>query len=407
MRKQRSVLLQLMALLGCCAIPMLACGVTGTNSGGAPSVTPSPTPIPCGTAATGSALVWVHSQQVVGRIPASAASVTLSNFVYPLGIQDEGAVGNAPTPAIIAIAPDARHLAVAIRQIVPFSLEDNPYIVDTSTHAVTKIPLTHPITSTQPNQPNRIFAWADTHTLIIFPGTGSPVLSYDLNTNALTTLDGTTDAIEGVVRCSTLFYMTYSGISSQSHPVVPEQIHRYDLASHAALGAPITIGTAGTWGGAEGQIFFGGWDVSADGAHLAYQHLTTTVSGGGSDMTQTSQWFAANADGSGAVSILPSLTSNGPSYLAISPDGAQVAVTSADPAPNVASGTLSGGATRFYDSPNGYSHPAWRADSQAFYASTLSYVDTSDSIALFALGSGAHATGSTATSSASNPVSLP
>ena len=190
--------------------------------------------------------------------------------------------------------------------------------------------------------------------------------------------------------------MTYTGISVPASPVVPELIHRYDLASHAAIGAPITIGTVGTWGGAEGEVFYGGWDVSADGAHIAYQSLASTVTGGGSDMTQSSHWYAANADGSSAVSILPGLTSNDPAYLAISPDGAQVAVTSADPAPNVASGPMSGGATRFYDSPNGFSRPAWRADSQAFYASKLQYIDASDIIAQFPLGAGAHATGSTA-----------
>jgi hypothetical protein len=68
---------------------------------------------------------------------------------------------------------------------------------------------------------------------------------------------------------------------------------------------------------------------------------------------------------------------------------------------------MSGGATRFYDSPNGFSHPAWRADSQAFYASKLQYIDASDTIAQFLLGAGAHATGSTAISPGDMPVSLP
>lgn len=409
MSRYKHVLIRLAVLLGCCALPILACSIgpsTSTGSG-TPTVAPTATPIPCATAATGSALVWVHAQQVRGRIPASAATTTLSNFVYPLGIQDENAVGNAPTPTFIAVAPDAHHLAVAITQYVPFQVEFNPYIVDAATHAVTKVPLAHPVTNAQQDQPQRLFAWADSHTLIIFPGGNSPAQSYDLSTNVLTPLAGTNGAIEGVVRCSTLFYMTYTGINPSNSPVVPEMIHRYDLSTHAAVGAPITIGTAGTWHGAEGQIFFGGWDVSADGEHIAYQKLSTTVTGGGSDMTQTSQWFSANADGSGAVSILPSLTSNSPSYLAISPDGAQVAVTSANPAPNVASGPLSGGATRFYDSPNGFSHPAWRADSQVFYASTLQYRDTTDTIAMFTLGAGAHASGATAVSPGDMPVSLP
>jgi hypothetical protein len=324
-----------------------------------------------------------------------------------LGIQDENAVGNAPTPTFIAVAPDAHHLAVAITQYVPFSIEFNPYIVDTSSHMVTKVPLVHPVTNAQADQPQRLFAWADSHTLIIFTGASSPVQAYDVTTNTLTTLSGTDGAIEGVVRCSTLFYMTYTGISVPGSPVVPELLHRYDLASHAPIGAPITIGTSGTWGGAEGQIFYGGWDVSADGTHIAYQSLATTETGGGTGMTQSSHWYSANADGSSAVSILPSLTSNDPAYLAISPDGSQLAVTSADPAPNVASGPMSGGATRFFDSPNGFSRPAWRADSQAFFASTLPYIDTSDTIAQYLLGAGTHATGSTAIAPGDMPASLP
>jgi hypothetical protein len=68
---------------------------------------------------------------------------------------------------------------------------------------------------------------------------------------------------------------------------------------------------------------------------------------------------------------------------------------------------MSGGVTRFYDSPNGFSRPAWRADSQAFYASTLQYIDPSDTIAQFPLGAGAHATGSTAITPGNMPVSLP
>ena len=52
----------------------------------------------------------------------------------------------------------------------------------------------------------------------------------------------------------------------------------------------------------------------------------------------TSTWFAANADGSGAVAILPKLTSESGARMAISPDATQVAVTNANPTPNVASG---------------------------------------------------------------------
>jgi hypothetical protein len=81
------------------------------------------------------------------------------NFMYPLGIPDEGAVGNQPFLSFTAIAPDAAHLAVAVQQDVPFMEEYNPYIVDTSTHAVTRVMLASPIHIANSDTAPRLFAW--------------------------------------------------------------------------------------------------------------------------------------------------------------------------------------------------------------------------------------------------------
>jgi hypothetical protein len=79
----------------------------------------------------------------------------------------------------------------------------------------------------------------------------------------------------------------------------------------------------------------------------------------------SSKFYAANADGSGKVQILSQGTSNSPAFMVISPNGAQVAVTAANPTPNVLSGSMSGGGLRAY-TPDSDSAPAWLADNSGF-----------------------------------------
>jgi hypothetical protein len=344
----------------------------------------------------------------MGTIPAGGSPTTLSNFVYPLGIPDENAVGNAPFPGFTAIAPDAHHLAVAIIQYAPNFTEYDPYIVDTTSHAVTRVPLPHQITTWSEQTPRRLFAWANTNTLIIF---GDTAYSYDVPSNTLSTLPGISGAVEGVVRCSTLYYLTFgtfapltAGSDPNHNTVAPTLIHRYDLSSHTAIGAPITIGQASTYGGAEGQIDYGGWDASPDNSHLAYQAETVTFSGGQAHIA--SHWFAANADGSSAVAILPVATANTGARMSISPHGDWVAVTSANPAPNVLAAPMSGGATHFFDSPTGATQPAWRADNTTFLSGPAELDSTSPVTTAYSTGGAIHSNGVSAHTNAHDPATL-
>jgi len=323
---------------------------------------------------------WVTGQQVSGTI-GGAGTTVLSDFHYPLGIPDENAVGNSPYPAFITIAPDARHLAVVIAQVVPFAVEYNPYIVDTSTHAVTSLPPTARISVASEAVPQRILAWADNNTLLIFSGSASrgssspSALSYDVSTSSLSSLPGlAASPVEGEVRCGILYYLEYTAFnpipgdtSGNHYQHGTGRLHRYDLSTHSEIGSPITLGDTSTYGGAEGQILSMGWDVSADGLHLVYQQTTATL-GGSSGLITSSQFFAANSDGSGAHPILntaPSVTSNDMTYMTISPDGSHVAVANANPTPNVATDSLSGGSVRVY-APDAVGQPAWLADSSGF-----------------------------------------
>jgi hypothetical protein len=401
-----------------CLIAFGACAVTGGGTGGSTTSggTATPTPKPCSTHATTTALTYASGPNLAGAIPAppgapSSPLGTISNFVYPLGIPDEGAVGNQPFLSFTAIAPDAAHLAVAVQQDVPFMEEYNPYIVDTATHAVTRVMLASPIHIANSDTAPRLFAWADTHTLIIFAnpplsgGPAGPSYRYDINTKALTPLKGVDGAIEGVVRCGVLFYSTlskFSGLGDANHTQVATiRINRYDLASATAIGAPIDIGKASTYGGAEGAIDYAGWDASPDGSHIVYQKEAVAA---GPNITST--WFAANADGSGAVPILPKVTSQNGARMAISPDATQVAVTNANPTPNVASGPVSGGSTVFYDTPVGYSQPAWLANSKGFFSDSGSF-SSPLKFALFSPCGSSHCNGTPAVVKASYPATLP
>lgn len=344
----------------------------------------------------------------------AGAVATLSNFTYPLGITHENAVGNAPSPSFIAVAPDAAHLAVAIRQIVPFSTEYDPYIVDVSTHAVIKVPLSTPITTASEGSPRRLFTWADNHTLVLFEQGGSDKNTYGFNiqTGALTQLHGIQGALEGVARCGTLFYETLgaAALVSSSDPnhatAAPTLIHRYNLATSVEIGTPLNIGDATTSGGSEGVIDRGGWDASRDGTKLVYQHETATFTNNA--LKLSSQWFAASADGSNATAILPHLTSNTGAFMSIAPNGQVVAVTNANPSPNVVSGPLPGSSSSievFYDAPSATGLPAWYPYSNSFYA-TGGQDYSPAGLEVFTLGTASHATG-TVIGPGVFPASLP
>ena len=317
---------------------------------------------------------WVSGQtqaQVIGSIDC-APTTTLSTFTYPLGLPHEGEFGGASLVAL-AWAPDAQHLVVAV------SVNDGPtralfpYIVDTTTHAVTRVLLPESALVSEKGAVNRVFAWVDNHTLLIFGGfsggtagsAGTVTYSYDLTSASLTPLPGVTAAYEGVVRGSTLFYLEItplSQIGTSGRYKGSARLHRYDLTSHREIGTPLTLGDTSTFNGAEGDVTLMGWDASPDGTHIAYQQTSVSTSGSGQPAI-TSKFFAARADGSGAIAILSGAISTSPAYLAISPDGKLVAVTNAQPTPTVLSGSMSGGSAHYYQ-PDADGPPVWLNSTQ-------------------------------------------
>jgi hypothetical protein len=321
----------------------------------------------------------------------------------------------------MVVSPDGAHIAVDEDVFVPFTEEIYPYVVDTTTHAVTRVVL--PSYPRTPDEEPRMLAWADNHTLVVFQGStnrgGSPTTTYtyDITTHTATALPGVTNGVEGVVRCSTLYWMDTGAFTALSPAdpnqtsTAPERIHRYDLTTHSELSSPITIGVAVTTAGSEGQVDFAGWDVSRDNTRLVYQQLSVTSSGGA--LHESSRFFAASADGTGAVPILtgpPLVTSTTGAYLAISPDGTRVAVTNAQETPTVATGSITGtGGTLIY-TPDALGLPAWLPDSSGFLSTSVDQSPATSDIYQYLLSTppvGGRVPGTEVQPQGSDPATLP
>ncbi|HEX9068939.1 MAG TPA: hypothetical protein VF807_09225 [Ktedonobacterales bacterium] len=394
------------------ALAFGACSLGGSGAG----VPPTATPNPCATHATTTAIAWAEAgdKQIHGSLGGGAPGV-LSNFTYPLGVPDETFEAATVLPGFLTFSPDGHHIAVDMRVYVPFARDNNIYIVDTATHAVTHV--TALALGPDPQgQEARQLAWADNHTVIAMPGPRGPggsaaAYSYDITTNTATALPGVTNAIEGVVRCGTLFYSDLSAGSTLSDPnhttVFHERIHRYDLASHAEVGSPLTISDAFTYGGAEGEISYAGWDVSRDGTRIVWQQGVVSSS----TMDITSTFHSANADGSGAGLILtgpPAATAHAYARMAISADGTKVAVTGAAPTPSVITGPVTGGGGIRYYTPDQIEQPAWLPDNSGFLAGGDGFTPGIEQYLLATpLNAAGQAPGTTAHANGYYPATLP
>jgi hypothetical protein len=368
-------------------LALAACSATSASTP-PPAATATATPLPCNTHATTTAIVWDEGQQIHGGIGGAAPS-QLSSFRYPLGLPDEGFAGTQTVPGFLVVSPDGAHLAVDEIVFVPFIEELYPYVVDTATHAVTRVIL--PAYPRTPGEELRQLAWADNHTLVVFPGnsnrggSSTDTYTYDITTHTAAALPGVTNGVEGVLRCSTLYWMDIGPFTALSPAdpnhtsTAPERIHRYDLASQTEIGSPITIGVAVTFGGSEGQVDFAGWDVSRDNTKLVYQRLSVTSLAG--TVHESSQFFAANVDGTDVTPILtgpPPVTSTTGAHLAIAPDGTQVAVTNAQGTPTGATGPITGtGGTLVY-TPDATGLPVWLPDSSGFLTARVDQTPASD-----------------------------
>lgn len=389
-------------------------------SGCATSSAPTPAGTPqsvlnqvCGTTSTATARSWVDStRQIVGSINGGAVG-QISNFLYPLGLPFEDVM--APTrPGFTAWAPDGKHLATLLEVTTPNGIMSYPFVVDTTTHVATHVQLPTNMQMASPIEMEwareRSITWADNDDLLIFAVMPAPLeiggtsasatttYRYRLSTQTLTPMLGVTTAIQGVVRCDTLFYLELLQMK-QFQACAPgpgstifywylggARLRRYSLAAQAPTGQPYGLGeTASCPDYYHGEVDAMGWDVTADGKTLAYQR--TIIAGGslsnpsGYPAVKTVSQFQMVATGNPATpaSILSGAISNANAYLAIAPDQKQIAVVASNslvigvpstPDPLVYTGFLGGGAATTHN-PSSGGLPAWYADSTGFDTSAL------------------------------------
>ena len=271
-------------------------------------------------------------------------------------------------------SPDAQHIAVAGGAGCGDGQEHgSAFIVTVSSGAFTAVPNSDALTN------ERSVGWIDNSTLWL---ASSGISTYTLGAGSPTELPGISSALPGfssaseaVVRGTTMFYLAV--IYDPSHNSAAAAIHRYSLTSHSDLGSPISLGSFDTpTDRSPGDFRFEGWDASPDGTHVVYQ-LTTAAAATDTNPAGigSSRVYYASADGSGASQILQYLRTNSMVTMRVSPDGTQVAVSGAEPLPDIISGCVASPGTHgdpcfhSYTLPGGVAssyYPAWSADSHSF-----------------------------------------
>lgn len=202
-------------------------------------------------------------------------------------------------------------------------------------------------------------------------------------------------AEDAVLRGNTLFFSVGTGSGYI--------LKRFDMSSHTVLAGSVNLGATNPCQCSRNDALTPGFDISADGSHIVFQRVSpASGTSGDAEGVASSQFFYANADGSGATRIATVATAASMVKMQISPNGLLVAVARAEPTPSVftasvSSAGLSGDPNLHFYSPDGRSYPVWKTDSATFWASTKDlddvYSPTFGNMEHFNVGTGAGSVG--------------
>jgi hypothetical protein len=347
-------------------IPLvLACGI-GSSVAASPTMTatPGPTATP---APPPHAIAWIQQDGTnTPQIWASFNDGAPTQITHQPTIAPECGTEIFGSPVF---SPDLRHIAVADGSTCgDGEITGQVHIVTVSSGAISNVALPYPggVLTDQ-----RTYGWIDNATVFILgnfqPNPGG--LTYTLGAGAAVALPGMPGrTIEGVVRGSTLFYLTAVDSSVGGYPNEHTYLHRYNLSTHAAIPGAVDLGAFDMCLCSPGDFHYQGWDASPDGLHLVYQ-VTAPGTPTGSLVGITSQAiYYANADSSGATQIVRYMVTHSSVRLRISPNGNLVGITEAHGTPDVLSGCvhspgLHGDPCLQFYSPDAQGYPAWRWDS--------------------------------------------
>jgi hypothetical protein len=361
------------------ALAIFGCAIGGgASSGGGTTGGPTATPAP-----PSHALAWFQNDSAgVGQVWASlngGAASQITHLTVPSGecVRDDNFV-----PPIFS--PDLRHIVTSwsITSCGDIGPADDLYVVDVSTGAAALIA----------RDPSGLYllrqrsaGWIDNSTMWFIDQLNIEQVSIGGAPTTLATIGTETGShqitlLDAVLRGHILFYATetISTITSDSNVEYAYALQRFDMSSHTTLGGPVNLGSA--WdcqclarAPYTSSSLTPGFDVSSDGSHIVYQKVTPNSSITSSGVA-SSQFFYANADGSGASRIASYATAASFAPMQLAPNGATVAVTHALPSPSVITASVTSPGARgdpgltFYTTDAG-SYPAWNWDGRSFWAS--------------------------------------
>jgi hypothetical protein len=361
------------------ALAIFGCAVGGGTSGGGgttggPTATPTPPP---------HALAWFQNDSAgVGQVWASlngGAASQITHLTVPSGecVRDDNFV-----PPVFS--PDLRHIVTSwsITSCGDIGPADDLYVVDVSSGAASLVARD---SGGLYFLRQRSAGWVDNSTLWFIDQLnleqvaigGAPTTLARIGTD---TGNHQISLMDAVLRGHTLFYVTetINTITSSSNVEYDYALRRFDMSTHTTLGGPVNLGSAWDCQCTAHTPFSSsgltpGFDVSSEGSHIVYQRVTPNSSTTSSGVA-SSQFFYANADGSGASRIASYATAASFAPMQLAPNGATVAVAHALPAPGVFTASVTSPGLRgdpgltFYTTDAG-SYPAWSWDGRSFSAS--------------------------------------
>jgi hypothetical protein len=276
-------------------------------------------------------------------------------------------------------SPDLTHIVAALGsyQCSDGTMTGPLSIITVSSGAVAAVPSTTGPGSSFIRITQRAAGWINDSTIWYVNYAGLYTYSLGAASTTFVSLLGKTQPEEAALRGSTLFF-SYQNPGFGSTPS-NQYLRRFDLSTSSVLPGTINMGTIAHCQCSPGDFRTPGWDVSADGSHVAYQVVSPGP--GTPEGVSASRFYYANADGSGASRIASNVATNRLARLLIAPNGALIAISAALPSPSVitASVTSPGGAgdpnLHTYH-PDAYDFPVWKWDSSTFWVATEATSDT-------------------------------
>jgi hypothetical protein len=386
-----------LAILGCAVSTGATTGGGTTSGGGTTGPTPTPTRTPTPAPPPPHALAWFQMDgSSVGQIWASVNDGAVHQVTHQPASAAECRYDAHWSPPVFS--PNLSNILAAWGSAACTDGPENGqlYIIDASTGAITHVPGATGVRLSLRESgwvDNTHIWWTDYNGVHEFTvGGGSATL--------LSNLAGTLPD-DATLRGNILFFST--GYS-------PYTLRRFNMTSHTVLAGSVNLGTTNPCVCSRNDALTPGFDASADGSHIVFQRTAPAGSGGDEEGVGSSQFFYANADGSGEFHIASYVTAHSMTRMQISPNGQRVAIARAEPTPgdvvtaSVSNAGNNGDPDLYFYGPSSRSYPVWKWDNTAFWASSLDlddvYPPTTGALEHFAVGTAA---GSVSAAGGSDP----